>query len=267
VSDDGRPLEGRGAVVTGGGRGIGAAVARRLSAAGAAVVVSARTESEIRRVADELREHDGRARAIRCDVTSPDQVDALAREASDWLAETGLVPDILVNNAGAASSAPITSLSLETWNDLFAVNATSTFLCTRALLKGMMERGWGRVVNVASVAGLSGARYIAAYAAAKHAVLGFTRCAAAEAATHGVTVNAVCPAYVDTPMTEQTIARIADKTGRSREQALESVLAAGPQHRLIEPGEVAHAVLALVAEEARGINGQSIVIDGGGLLS
>lgn len=262
-----RPLEGRGAVVTGGGRGIGAAIARRLSAAGAAVVVCARTEAEIAAVADELRERGGRARAATCDVTDPEQVDALARDAVEWLDEAGLAPDILVNNAGGASSAPITTLSFEEWNHLIAVNATSTFLCTRVLLGGMMERGWGRVVNVASVAALSGARYIAAYAAAKHAVLGFTRCAAAEAAAHGVTVNAVCPGYADTPMTEETIERIAARTGRTREQALESLVAPSPQRRLIEPDEVAHAVLALVAEEAHGINGQAIVIDGGGLLA
>ena len=263
-----QPLDGRGAVITGGGRGIGAAIARRLSAAGAAVVVCARTEAEIEAVADELRERGGRARAIPCDVTHPDRVDALAREAIGWLGEAGLAADILVNNAGGTSSAPITSLSVEEWDDMIAVNATSTFLCTRALLDGMMERGWGRVVNVASVAAVSGARYIAAYAAAKHAVLGFTRCAAAEAAAHGVTVNAVCPGYADTPMTEKTIERIAEKTGRSREQALESILSiAGPQRRLIEPDEVAHAVLSLVAAEAHGINGQAIVIDGGGLLS
>lgn len=260
-------LDGRGAVITGGGRGIGAAIARRLSEAGAAVVVCARTEVEIGAVADELRERGGRARAISCDVTDPGAVDILARQAIEWLGEAGLAPDILVNNAGAATSAPITSLTLEEWNGMIAVNATSTFLCTRALLVGMMERGWGRVVNVASVAALSGARYIAAYAAAKHAVLGFTRCAAAEAAAYGVTVNAVCPGYADTPMTENTIERIAQKTGRSPERALDTILSASPQHRLIEPDEVAHAVLALVADEARGINGQAIVIDGGALLS
>jgi NAD(P)-dependent dehydrogenase (short-subunit alcohol dehydrogenase family) len=262
-----RPLEGRGAVVTGGGRGIGAAIARRLSAAGAAVVVCARTEAEIGAVADELGERGGRARAIPCDVTDPAAVDMLAREAVEWLGEADLAPDILVNNAGGASSAPIASLTLETWNEMLAVNATSTFLCTQALLDGMMQRGWGRVINVASVAALSGARYIAAYAAAKHAVLGFTRCAAAEAGARGVTVNAVCPGYADTPMTDRTIERIASKTGRSREQALDSILAAGPQRRLIAPDEVAHAVLALVAEEAHGINGQAIVIDGGGRLT
>ena len=262
-----RPLDGRGALVTGGGRGIGAAIARRLSAAGAAVVVCARKEAEIGAVADELREYGGQACAIPCDVTDPEAVDVLARAAIEWLGETGLAPDILVNNAGAASSAPVTALSLAEWDGMIAVNATSTFLCTRALLDGMMERGWGRVVNVASVAALSGARYIAAYAAAKHAVLGFTRCAAAEAAAHGVTVNAVCPGYADTPMTETSIERIVRKTGRSMEEALASILSASPQHRLIEPDEVAHAVLALVAEDARGINGQAIVIDGGGLLS
>lgn len=260
-------LDGHGAVVTGGGRGIGAAVARRLAEAGAAVVVSARSEAEIRAVAEEIRRDGGRAAALVCDVTVPEQVAELAREAASWLAEEGLPADVLVNNAGAAGSAPVTKLSLDEWNRLFAVNATSTFLCTRALLPGMLECGWGRIVNVASVAALSGGRYMAAYAASKHAALGFTRCVAAEVAGEGVTVNAICPGYVDTPMTAESVARIARKTGRSEGEALASLLATNPQGRLIEPDEVAEQVLALCTEGARGINGQAIVIDGGGLLS
>jgi NAD(P)-dependent dehydrogenase (short-subunit alcohol dehydrogenase family) len=161
----------------------------------------------------------------------------------------------------------VTKLTLEEWNRLFAVNATGTFLCTRAFLPGMLERGRGRIVNVASVAALAGARYIAAYASSKHAVLGFTRCAAAEVAARGVTVNAVCPGYVDTSMTAESVARIARETGRTEAEARGSLLATNPQGRLIEPDEVAHAVLALCAEESRGINGQAIVIDGGGLLA
>lgn len=263
------PLElaGRTAVVTGAGRGIGQAVARSLAEAGAAVVVAARTGREIEAVAAEISGEGHRALAVRCDVTDPASVERLAEEASRLAEDAGGTVDILVNNAGAAHSAPVHKTELEDWNRMLAVNATGTFLCTRALLPGMMERGWGRIVNVASVAGLTGARYIAAYAASKHAVIGLTRCTAAETAARGVTVNAVCPGYVDTPMTTESLRRIAEKTGRSAEEALQAILAGTPQKRLIQPTEVAHAVLSLCHEEARGINGGSIVIDGGELLA
>lgn len=256
-------LAGRGAVVTGGGRGIGAAVARALAAAGAYVIVAARTEAEVEQVARELTEAGHRAAPMTCDVSSERDVTALARRAEEVL---GAV-DVLVNNAGTASSAPFPRLSLAEWNRLLAVNATGTFLCTRALLPGMVDRGWGRVVNVASVAGLKGERYVTGYTAAKHAVVGLTRALAAEVASHGVTVNAVCPGYVNTPMTDATLRHISEKTGRSLDEARAAVLATNPQGRLIEPGEVARAVLGLCDEAAGGINGQAIVIDGGGLLA
>jgi NAD(P)-dependent dehydrogenase (short-subunit alcohol dehydrogenase family) len=274
-------LAGRTAVVTGAGRGIGRAVARGLAEAGAAVVVAARTGREIEAVAAELSGEGHRALAVRCDVTDPASVERLAEEASRLADDAsrsadgagrladgaGGTVDILVNNAGAAHSAPVHKTELEDWNRMLAVNATGAFLCTRALLPGMMERGWGRIVNVASVAGLTGARYISAYAASKHAAIGLTRCTAAETAARGVTVNAVCPGYVDTPMTTESLRRIAEKTGRSAEEALQAILAGTPQKRLIQPAEVAHAVLSLCHEEARGINGDSIVIDGGELLA
>ncbi len=274
-------LAGRTAVVTGAGRGIGRAVALGLAEAGAAVIVAARTGREIEAVAAELSGEGHRALAVRCDVTDPASVERLAEEASRLAEEVGRLADgasrladgaggtvdILVNNAGAAHSAPVHKTELEDWNRMLAVNATGTFLCTRALLPRMMERGWGRIVNVASVAGLTGARYIAAYAASKHAAIGLTRCTAAETAARGVTVNAVCPGYVDTPMTTESLRRIAEKTGRSAQEALEAILAGTPQKRLIQPAEVAHAVLSLCHEEARGINGQSIVLDGGELLA
>jgi NAD(P)-dependent dehydrogenase (short-subunit alcohol dehydrogenase family) len=210
-----------------------------------------------------LREAEWNAWAVVCDVTRPESVRELARGAIERLGHV----DILVNNAGVAHSGPLHKITLEDWNRLFAVNATGTFLCTQAFVPGMLERKWGRVVNVASVSGLTGARYIAAYAASKHAVLGFTRAVAAEVALQGVTVNAVCPGYVDTDLTRESVERIVRETGRTREQALQALLERTPQRRLIEPEEVAHAVLALCDELAKGVNGEAIVIDGGALLA
>jgi NAD(P)-dependent dehydrogenase (short-subunit alcohol dehydrogenase family) len=168
-----------------------------------------------------------------------------------------------VNNAGIARSNPVKGLTLEEWDRILSVNATGTFLCTRAFLGGMIERGWGRVINVASVAGLQGGPYMAAYSASKHAQVGFTRALAAEVADQGVTANAICPGYVDTAMADYAVTRIVGKTGLSYEEALQSILATNPQERLIRPEEVAHVALMLCSVDAEGINGQAIVIDGG----
>lgn len=257
----GGSLSGRRAVVTGGGRGIGEAVARALAAAGAAVLVAARTESEVEDVAASLRDAGNDASAATVDVTGEASVEALTERAAEAL---GAV-DLLVNSAGVAFSAPIAKTSVEEWDRIQSVNARGAFLQTRAFLPGMMERGRGRIVHVASVAGLAGARYIAAYAASKHAVVGLVRSAADEAAASGVTVNAVCPGYVDTAMTRESVERIMEKTGRDEREALETILATTPQSRLIEPDEIAGAVVWLCGESARGVNGQAIVIDGGGL--
>jgi len=234
-------LAGKRAVITGGGRGIGAAIAKVLADAGVGVLVAARSQSEVDAVAKALRAQGHRAGAASADVSRPESVAALARAATEVLGEI----DILINNAGSSSSAPLKRITLDEWNRLLAVNATSTFLCTQAFLPGMLERKWGRVVNIASVAGLHGAKYIAAYSAAKHAVVGFTRSMAAEVAGSGVTVNAVCPGYVDTPMTDQSLDRIMQSTGKSRTEALEAVLAHSGQSGLITADEVAGAVLAV----------------------
>ena len=179
------------------------------------MVLAARNREQIERQAADLVTLGRKAKAVECDVTSEDSVETLAREAT----QLGPV-SVLVNNAGAAGSSPVTKTTLDEWNRLMAVNATGAFLCTRAFLPGMLDRKWGRVVNVASTAGLRGGKYLAAYSAAKHALLGLTRSVAAEVAGTGVTVNAVCPGFVDTEMTAETVNRIVAKTGRGRDEAL-----------------------------------------------
>src|SRR5436309_1554826 len=254
------PLVGRAASVPGGGGGLGAAIAGALSAAGAGDRAAARTAREIEDGASALRARGAKAWAIACDVTVEGSVIDLGRDARRVL---GTV-DILVNNAGASASAPLRKITLEDWERMLRVNATGTSLCTREFAPEMAGRGWGRIVNVASLAGLEGAKYVAHYSAAKHAVLGFTRSVALEFAGTGVMVNAVCPGYVDTPMTERTLANVESRAGLSRDQALASVLASAGQTRLVSAEEVAAAVLDLCVG-ASGRSGQSIVLKAGAI--
>jgi NAD(P)-dependent dehydrogenase (short-subunit alcohol dehydrogenase family) len=226
-------------VVTGGGKGIGAAVCARFVEDDVASV--GRTRGEV----DEV-----------CDVTDEEAVVALFERLGPV--------DVLVNNAGIAESAPLARTTLAHWQRQLDVNVTGAFLCTRAVVPGMVDRGFGRVVTIASTAGLAGARYVAAYAASKHAAVGLMRAVAAEVAGTGVTANAVCPTYVRTPMTERTLDRITETTDRSREEALAGLEASTGLGRLLEPQEVADAVWYLASNAAAAVNGHALVLDGGG---
>jgi 3-hydroxybutyrate dehydrogenase len=256
-------LDNRVALITGGGRGIGRAVAFAFAREGASVAVVARTSEEVARVAEEVHAECGvRTMHATCDVADRESV---ALTFSDVEERLGSI-DILVNNAGIAESAPLVKTSDELWQRHLAINLTGTFYFTRDALPSMVERGWGRIINVASVAGKTGAPYIAAYSASKHGVLGLTRSVALEVATKGVTVNAICPGYVETDMTARAVVQITARTGRSAEEAVEALKRMSPQNRLVTPEEVAALALLLASDDARGITGQAINVDGGTVL-
>ena len=250
-------LSGKTALVTGGGRGIGRAIAERLSAAGARVVVTGRTRTEI----DEVAQATG-GLAITADLAERSQVERLVGK----LERSGRV-DVLINNAGIADSAPFERTSDELWDRAMAINVTAAFLLCRALVPPMIAAGWGRVINVASNAGLTGYAYTTAYCASKHAMVGLTRAIAVETARTPVTVNAVCPGWVRTRMADEAARRIAAKTKRSEDDARAALEKMSPQQRMIEPEEVAHVVAMLCAAEARGVHGQTLCIDGGQVMS
>jgi 3-hydroxybutyrate dehydrogenase len=252
------------ALITGGGRGIGRAVALSFGREGARIAVAARTVAQVTRVAAEIEKECGvEALPIVCDVS---ERDSIVRAFSQVTERFGRGPDILVNNAGIAESAPLIKTDDELWQRHIAINLTGTFYCMRAALPAMIERGWGRIINIASIAGKTGAPYISAYSASKHGVLGLTRSVALEAALKGVTVNAICPGYVETEMTERAVSTITTKTGKTTDEALDAIKRMSPQNRLVTPEEVAALALLLASEEGRGINGQAINVDGGSIL-
>jgi NAD(P)-dependent dehydrogenase (short-subunit alcohol dehydrogenase family) len=256
-----RSLDGRHAVVTGASRGIGAAVSAGLAAQGARVTLLGRSVATLQAAARRLPPGTNTCLAA-CDVADEQQVAQAMATARRALGPI----DILVNNAGQARSAPFLKTDLATWRALLDVNLTGTFLCTRACLPDMLERASGRIVNVASIAGLTGRPYISAYCASKHGVIGLTRALARELAPRDITVNAVCPGYTDTDLVREAVATIRAKTGRSQAEALAALTAENPQHRLISAAEIAHAVLWLCLPGTQSITGQCITLAGGELM-
>jgi NAD(P)-dependent dehydrogenase (short-subunit alcohol dehydrogenase family) len=249
----------RHALVTGGARGIGAAVARALADRGLRVTVLGRRLDAVRALAAERPEH---LHTVAADVADAAQV---AQAVANAQARFGPIA-VLVNNAGQAESAPFLKMDAALWQRMLAVNLTGVMVCTQAVLPAMLAAGWGRIVNVASTAGLTGYAYVSAYCAAKHGVIGLTRALALELAAKGITVNAVCPGYTETDIVRESIQKIVAKTGRGAEEARAELVKSNPQGRLVQPSEVADAVAWLCGEAASAVTGQSVPVCGGEIM-
>jgi len=253
-----RGLDGVHALITGGGTGIGSAIAARLSVTGVRVTLVGRRPEPLQEVADGLDE----AQTVPFDVTDEAAVEEGLTTATGRFGPV----DVLVNGAGAADSSPFARTTTDAWHAMLEVNLTGAFLVSRAVLPGMVERSWGRIVSIVSTAGLKGYAYVAAYCAAKHGVIGMTRSLALEVAQKGVTVNAVCPGYTETELLSESVANIIDKTGASEDQARAQLLESNPQGRFVSPEEVAEAAAWLVGQNAGAITGQAIVVAGGEVM-
>ena len=247
-------LEGRHALVTGGGTGIGASAATHLHAAGAKVTLLGRRMEPLQQVAERIGGY-----AVSCDVTQPDQIAKAFDEARTL---NGPI-ELLVVNAGIAESAPFHKMTRESWDRIIATNLTAAFDCAQAALPDLLKSENGRLVFVASVASLRGVPYAAHYAASKHGLLGLARSLAAEYAKTNLTVNAVCPGYVDTPMTDQSIARVSAITGRSEDDSRSAIVNMNASGRLVDPDGIATMILTLCLPQSRDINGAAVTIDGG----
>jgi 3-hydroxybutyrate dehydrogenase len=255
-------LSGRTALVTGASRGIGRAIALALAEQGADIVVAARDQSAVDAVAAEIRSLGRRSMGVIVDVTNPAQIEEIRTTVES---ELGPV-DILVNNAGASDSHKFVGHDDAIWHRMIEINLNSAYYVTKAFIPAMVERQWGRIINIASMHSKIGGPYVAAYTAAKHGVLGLTRSLALEFVTKNITVNAICPAYVRTPMTSSSIDRMVARTGMSEAEASKVLEEMSPQKRLIEPEEVAAVTVLLASEAAKGITGQAINVDGGKVM-
>lgn len=246
----------RHAFVTGGGSGIGAAVATAMVTAGMRVTICGRRTEVLERLA---AQHLGKMQTVVADVSDEASVARAFAQAKEGFGPV----HVLVNNAGQAHSAPFLKTDLALWQQMLSVNLTGTYLCTQAALPDMLTAKWGRIVNIASTAGLVGYAYVAAYVAAKHGVIGLTRALALEVAKKGITVNAVCPGYTETDILRESIANVIAKTGRTAEEARAEFASGNPQGRIVQPEEVADTVLWLSGQGAASVNGQSIAVCGG----
>jgi 3-hydroxybutyrate dehydrogenase len=255
-------LTGKTALVTGASRGIGRAIALELARSGANVIVSARSTTELEQLQLELQHLGVKALAVPCDVLDDESLKDLEARATEF----GGV-DILVNNAGITQGVKFVDTSLELWQKIQRINVDAAMRLMQLTLEGMAQKKWGRVINIASIAAKHGLRYSAAYNASKHALLGLTRSVALDYAKTGVTVNAVCPGWVSTEMVEQTVQNIIQKTGRSREEAVASLVKDVPMGRMVTPEEVASLVVFLASNQAAAITGQGLNIDGGTVMS
>lgn len=254
-------LAGHHAVVTGAGSGIGAAIAIELARHGAHLTLVGRRAATLDATLERL-DGEGHGVAV-ADITDH----AAVRAALDAAASERGVISILINNAGAATSAPAAKTSPELWHEMLTVNLTGTFNCTHAVLSAMQAAGHGRIINIASTAGLVGYAYVSAYCAAKHGVIGYTRALALEVAQQGITVNAVCPGYTDTPLLGGAIDNIVSKTGRSEDEAKSALAVGNPQGRLVSPDDVARTVAWLCLPGSEAIHGQSIAVAGGEVMT
>lgn len=260
MSADTQSLAGRHALVTGASRGIGVAIAQRLLSEGARVTLLGRQLPKVAPVAAKLSTD--RCHAVAADVGNADQMRAALQDAACHFGPI----DILVNNAGQAASAPLHKMDDALWNTMLSVNLTGVYNGMRLVLPSMLERKFGRIVNIASTAGLKGYPYVCAYSAAKHGVIGLTRSVALEVASLNITVNAVCPGYADTEIVRETVSNIQAKTQRSQSEALAMLVANNPQRRLIQSDEVANAVAWLCLPGSESITGQSIAVAGGEVM-
>jgi NAD(P)-dependent dehydrogenase (short-subunit alcohol dehydrogenase family) len=257
MNQSSQALAGKHAVVTGGAKGIGAAVTRALVAHGARVTMLGRSAAPDGDLAQGQHLHYAQA-----DVCEPS---TLSKAFDSARASFGPI-HILVNNAGQGRAAPFVKTDIELWRSMMRVNLDSVFHCIHRVLPAMLDAGWGRIVNIASTAGLTGYSYVSAYCAAKHGVVGLTRALALEVATKGVTVNSVCPGYTETEMLQRTVDAIVAKTGRTAAEARAELSARNPQKRLIQPQEVANAVTWLCLPGSEAVTGQSITIAGGEVM-